>query len=48
MWELTKSFRFEPATALSDNPRSGCRAEVQRPFLRAEVTITARRNPDTA
>ena len=47
MWELTKSFRFEAAHALSGTTLGAAGAEVHGHSYRAEVTIHGAPHPDT-
>ena len=47
MWELTKSFRFEAAHALSDTTLGAAGADVHGHSYRAEVTICGTPHPDT-
>jgi 6-pyruvoyltetrahydropterin/6-carboxytetrahydropterin synthase len=47
MWELTKSFRFEAAHALSGTTLGAAGAEVHGHSYRAEVTIRGAPQPDT-
>jgi 6-pyruvoyltetrahydropterin/6-carboxytetrahydropterin synthase len=47
MWELTKSFRFEAAHALSGTTLGAAGAEVHGHSYRAEVTIRGAPHPDT-
>jgi len=47
MWELTKSFRFEAAHALSGTTLGAAGAEVHGHSYRAEVTIRGTPHSDT-
>jgi len=47
MWELTKSFRFEAAHALSGTTLGEAGAEVHGHSYRAEVAICGTPHPDT-
>ena len=47
MWELTKSFRFEAAHALTDTTLGEAGAEVHGHSYRAEVTISGAPDPAT-
>ena len=47
MWELTKSFRFEAAHALSGTTLGDVGAEVHGHSYRAEVAIRGTPHPDT-
>jgi 6-pyruvoyltetrahydropterin/6-carboxytetrahydropterin synthase len=47
MWELTKSFRFEAAHAISGTTLGAVSEEVHGHSYRAEVTIQGTPNPET-
>ena len=47
MWELTKSFRFEAAHALTGTTLGEAGAEVHGHSYRAEVTISGAPDPTT-
>jgi len=47
MWELTKSFRFEAAHAISGTTLGTVSEEVHGHSYRAEVTIRGTPNPET-
>jgi 6-pyruvoyltetrahydropterin/6-carboxytetrahydropterin synthase len=47
MWELTKSFRFEAAHAISGTTLGAVSEEVHGHSYRAEVTIRGTPNPET-
>ena len=47
MWELTKSFRFEAAHALTGTTLGEASEEIHGHSFRAEVSIRGAPNPDT-
>src|ERR1044072_8078976 len=47
MWELTKSFRFEAAHALTGTTLGEASEEIHGHSFRAEVSIRGTPNPDT-
>jgi 6-pyruvoyltetrahydropterin/6-carboxytetrahydropterin synthase len=47
MWELTKSFRFEAAHALSGTTLGTVSEEIHGHSFRAEITVRGTPNPET-